>query len=414
MKIAIIGAGISGLLNAYRLSAEHQVTIYEQTNHIGGLCAGFELNGKYIDKYNHFFSKSDKALIDLVYDLGLSKKIAWKNAKQCLVDNNRLQDLSSPLNLFSLKGLGLVDKIKIGKFLIDNLCSEINILLNDNTAEEWVIDQCGIAAFNLFFMPLLKFKTQQIEDISAMYLKARLKERKNNTIGTLEGGMHSLLVALRDKLHKDKAHIWLNSKVKKIIRNENSKWQVILDSGIEEYDLIISCISLVDSAALFIANPGFSVPEYLNVGSWILDLNQPLNRDYWICLIDDEQRNRHVVVNTLPINAENRVYFTFYRRNQIITKQIEQEMFNECCAALKKVNPNFNQEWIKQKSFQSDINAEPVFTQKFVGKLYATPESFNGLYLADSVYMPQLIKTINTCVLKSSIIRQRIRKEFNV
>jgi hypothetical protein len=182
----------------------------------------------------------------------------------------------------------------------------------------------------------------------------------------------------------------------------------------EEYDLVISCISLVDAATLFIANPGFSVPEYLNVGSWILELNQPLNRDYWIYLIDDEQRNRHVAVNTFPINGENRIYFSFYRRNQIITKQTEEAMFDLCLETLKKINSNFSHESIKQKSFYRDINAEPVFTQKFVAKLFAAPESFNGLYLADLVYMPQLIKTINTCILKSSIIRQRISKEFKV
>ncbi|MFH1061447.1 MAG: FAD-dependent oxidoreductase [Candidatus Omnitrophota bacterium] len=414
MKVAIIGAGISGLLNAYRLSGKHQVTIYEQSKHIGGLCAGFESDGKYIDKYNHFFSKSDKELIELITDLGINKKISWKKTKQCLVENNQLQDLSNPFNLFTLNGLRLTTKLRTGIFLTENLFSKMHIALNDQTAENWIIKKCGIAAFNLLFMPLLNFKTQKTEDISAMYLKARLKERKNNTIGNLQGGMHSLLLALRDKLHRDKTHIWLNSKVKNIIRDEKNKWQVSLDSGTEEYDLVIACVSLVDAAALFIANPGFMVPEYLNVGSWVLELNQPLNQDFWIALVDDQQNNRHVVVNTLPINNENRIYFSFYSRDEPITESIEKAMFNNCCEGLKKINPNFNQDWIKQKSFHSDQNAEPVFTQNFVAKLYGAVDSLHGLYLPDLVYVPQLIKTINTSVLKSSIIRQRIRKEFKV
>jgi len=414
LKIAIIGAGISGLVNAYRFSTKHQVTVYEQTKQIGGLCSGFESDGKYIDKYNHFFSKFDKELIELLAELGISKKVSWKKSGQCLFINDQLQDLSNPFNLFSIKNLGLLDKIKTGKFLVENLFSRMNMELNDKNAEEWIIDQCGIAAFNLLFKPLLNFKTQQTEDISAMYLKARLKERKNNIIGILDGGMHTLLIALRDRLHKNKTHIWLNSKVKKIMRDDKNKWQVVLDTGSEEYDLVIACISLADASALFGGNPGFPVPEYLSVGSWVLDLNKPLNQKCWICLVDDQQGKRHVVVNTQPLDKDNRAYFTFYLRNQSLNQQIEQEMFNACCDALKKINPEFNQQWITQKTFHSDVNVEPVFTQRFVAKLYGAVESFNGLYLPDLVYMPQLLKTINTSIVKSLIIKQRIRKEFKI
>ena len=50
--------------------------------------------------------------------------------------------------------------------------------------------------------------------------------------------------------------------------------------------------------------------------------------------MDDQQRKRHVMVNTQPLNDENRVYFTFYKRSQKITPEIEKEMFektiNEC------------------------------------------------------------------------------------
>lgn len=414
MKIAIIGAGISGLINAYKLSNKHQITIYEQTKQIGGLCSGFQSDGKYVDKYNHFFSKSDKELMQVISNLGISQKIFWRKSSQCLSINDKLQGLSNPFNLFAMKNISLIDKIKTGLFLLENLSSKMNIDLNDKNPEEWIIDKCGIKVFNLLFKPLLTFKTQETEDISAMYLKARIKERKNNTIGVLEGGMHTLLVALRDRLHKNKAHIWLNSKVRKIMRNEKNKWNVVLDTGMEEYDLVIACISLSDASALFVANPGFIVPEYLNVGTWVLDLNKPLNQKYWICLIDDPQKKRHVIVNTQPLDGENRVYFTFYKRSQKITSEIENEMFDSCCASLKKINPEFNQQWIIQKTFHSDVNVEPVFTQKFISRLYGAFESFKGLYLPDLIYMPQLLKTINTSIIKSSIIKQRIKKEFKV
>src|SRR5271165_5671209 len=36
MRIAVIGSGISGLVAAYRLSPEHEVTVYESAASIGG------------------------------------------------------------------------------------------------------------------------------------------------------------------------------------------------------------------------------------------------------------------------------------------------------------------------------------------------------------------------------------------
>ena len=36
MKIAIVGAGISGLTSAYYLAKHHQVTVFEAGNYLGG------------------------------------------------------------------------------------------------------------------------------------------------------------------------------------------------------------------------------------------------------------------------------------------------------------------------------------------------------------------------------------------
>ena len=36
MRIAIIGAGISGLTAAYRLHSQHEITLFEANNYLGG------------------------------------------------------------------------------------------------------------------------------------------------------------------------------------------------------------------------------------------------------------------------------------------------------------------------------------------------------------------------------------------
>ena len=44
MKIAVIGSGISGLTAAYYLSREHQVTVLESADKIGGHTATIEVD----------------------------------------------------------------------------------------------------------------------------------------------------------------------------------------------------------------------------------------------------------------------------------------------------------------------------------------------------------------------------------
>ena len=46
MKIAIIGAGISGLTAAYILSKKHSVTLYEKNNYLGGHANTFQVTEK--------------------------------------------------------------------------------------------------------------------------------------------------------------------------------------------------------------------------------------------------------------------------------------------------------------------------------------------------------------------------------
>ena len=405
MRIAVLGSGLSGLFNAYRLAGKHDVTVYEKSNRIGGICSGFDVDGEYLDKYNHFFSKYDKELINLLVDLELGKKIIWKKAEQCLIYDGRASNLSSPLNLFTNKELSVIDKLRAGMFLAKNLNSKIDISLNDRTAQEWIINNCGMNVMKIMFRPLLKFKSEDFEDISAMYLKARLAERKHDKIGTIEGGIRTLVNTLRDRLHKNRANIWLNSNVKKLVRTDKGKWQVMLAQGVEEYDIVVGCIPISEAKALFLSNPGFPSVEYLNVGGWMMQLNRPISSKYWLYMVDDSNRDRHVIVNTAPITKQNFIYFPCYRRNKAIDEQTKQHMAEALKECLLKINPEFEQSWVMKQYFHTDNFVEPVFTQDFVSRLYSVSESFSGFYLSDLVYMPDILKTVNTALKKSAIIK---------
>ena len=77
-SICVIGAGLSGLVCAYKLAqAGFHVQVVEQQSTPGGMLACSRLGSEYIELLPHHIRKSDRALISLLKDLGLSDELQW-------------------------------------------------------------------------------------------------------------------------------------------------------------------------------------------------------------------------------------------------------------------------------------------------------------------------------------------------
>ena len=78
MSICVIGAGLSGLVCGYKLAqAGFRVQVVEQQSTSGGMLASIRFGSEYIELLPHHIRKSDRALIGLLKDLGLSEELQW-------------------------------------------------------------------------------------------------------------------------------------------------------------------------------------------------------------------------------------------------------------------------------------------------------------------------------------------------
>ena len=73
MKIAIVGGGLGGLVEGYRLGQKgHKVTVFEKSKDLGGLAGGFEINGTSLEKtYHHIFPQVFQSFQQASYEYAI-------------------------------------------------------------------------------------------------------------------------------------------------------------------------------------------------------------------------------------------------------------------------------------------------------------------------------------------------------
>src|SRR4051812_3389580 len=102
MRIAILGAGFTGLAAGLRLAQKgHEVVIFEKENVVGGLAVGFKRQNWdwSIEKgYHHWFT-NDSSALNLAKEIGIN--VIIKRPITSVFVKNDLSQLDSPLNLMT-------------------------------------------------------------------------------------------------------------------------------------------------------------------------------------------------------------------------------------------------------------------------------------------------------------------------
>src|SRR3989344_8953187 len=117
MKVAILGAGFSGLSAAYHLSSRYEVTVFEKETLPGGLAISFKLPfwEWSLEKHYHHFFTSDQEIIGLAKRIDFSDSLIFPDSLTSVFSQgeiflfNGAADVLkfSPLNIFSRLQLGL-------------------------------------------------------------------------------------------------------------------------------------------------------------------------------------------------------------------------------------------------------------------------------------------------------------------
>lgn len=198
MRIAIVGAGLTGLSCARVLKDHAEVVLFEG-GQVGGLASSYCTSRYCIERFYHHCFRWDRDLIELAEKLNV--KIVWRLARTGYAFGGKIYPLNTPIEILRFPYLTIKDKIRLAIFTLKS--RRRNYDREDRSVVEGIREELGENLLRNFFMPLLKAKFgDTYENVSYAWLIARVAIRSNRKLrgeelGYVRGGFHVLIEKMK-------------------------------------------------------------------------------------------------------------------------------------------------------------------------------------------------------------------------
>lgn len=401
MKIAIIGAGATGLTAAWKLSEKgHEVTVYEKTDRLGGLAAAIPVGNDHLDVYYHHVFTNDTIFIDTLKELGLENALKWYEPSNVIYIHQKIYPFTSPMDLLMFKPLSFASRIRMGLMVLQARFVKDHLAIENTTAREWIIRRGGKECYDLVWEPLLNSKFDiDTDNIAATWIWNKFKLRGSSRgkninkeqLGYLEGGFIKVYEKMAEKIRENGGDIRLNCPVQEIGK-DMELFRIKADGKTEQYDRVIFTAS-PEKLSYVIKGMGKTYLDMLRKIKYkanicmILQLKKSLSPYYWITVADKQLPFVLVIEQTNLIKNHKYgspvVYLSRYLdpSNELFQKDGE-EIKALFIDGLKKVFPDFSEDWIIKAHVNRTQDAQPVVKTGYSKLIPDVETPMKGLYLA--------------------------------
>jgi protoporphyrinogen oxidase len=258
MRTAVIGAGIGGLAAAYDLAkAGRKVTIIEASDQVGGLAGGFK-DPRWdwsVEKYYHHWFATDRHMIGLIDELGLSAKVLFPRPYTAVYHEGHFYPLDSPMAVLRFPGLSFADRLRLGAVVAFLRLLPDGRPLEGETADSWMRRWVGPRAYESLWEPMLVGKFgDHYRQVNMAWLWARFKARTPR-LGTFEGGFQVFADMFADRLLELGVSLRLNTPVRGIEPLQGGELSLVLP---EEQAVFDQCLATVSPKMLSRMAPSLS------------------------------------------------------------------------------------------------------------------------------------------------------------
>ncbi len=398
-RIAIVGAGLTGLAAAYDLQqAGYAVTLYEARDQVGGLAGGFRTSTwdwslEYF--YHHWFA-SDQHLLTWARELGLEQGIFFRRPLTVIYHQGRFYPFDSPQAILAYPGLSWPAKIRLGLVTLYLRLTPHWRPLERVTAHAWLARFLGPEGYRAVWEPLLEGKFgPYYRQVNMAWFWARVHARTPR-LGTYRGGFQAFADAIVGRLQRAGVTLYLNRPVQRVWRAEDGSWIVEHAAGQDPFDAVLVTVGPHLLARLAPQLPPAYRQQLLALKHMaaltvVLALKRPLTDSgyYWYNIPKRAGFPFLILVehtNFVPAEhygGDHIVYVGDYLPPDHELLHLEADaILSRYEAGLRRVQPAYQRSWVRQWWVFRTNYAQPVPEVNHSQRLPALRTPLSGLYFA--------------------------------
>ena len=406
MRVAVIGAGVTGLVAAHRLSAAgHAVDVYERWPGLGGQAATLDVGGGHLlERYYHHLFTTDRHIAALYDELGL--RIEWRPSSVAMFARGRSWPFTTPLDLLRFRPLSPLDRVRMGAAVLALQRRGDRATFERVTARAWIERWMGRGPWREVWGPMLRGKFgDRADEIAMVWLWCKLRLRRGDDareerLGYPAGSWEPLFEALRSRIEARGGRVLLDRPAVRIARDlevtygARSSFRAGHDprafepAGAERYDRVLATVPN-DVFASLTGLPEPSI-EYFAALCLLLELDRPFGRCYWTNVADRELPFVGLIEHTNFVEPERYggrrfLYVANYLAHGHELLSLDADaLLGRYVPGLRRVNPGFDPAWIRNRWLHREPAAQPIVTVGYHERIPRLRTSVPGLFLANT------------------------------
>jgi len=413
IRVGILGGGITGLTAAfYLLRAGCDVTVLEARPQLGGLATYFDFGPFFWDKFYHCILTSDRPLLQLISDLGLSDEMRWRETKVGFYTNGRLHSMTTSLDFLRFPAISLWEKFRLGLGVLSVNRIDDGLALEQEPIGPWLTKKFGKGNYEKLWEPLLKCKLGSArEQASASFIWATIKRlystrekdaSKKERLGYVRGGYHTVFTRLAEQISRMGGKIVTSAGVRLVEPSSSGGVRVSTASGDQEFDSVLATMPSSGFRQLVPGldpeyGPRLEKMQYMGMVCAVLLLKRKVTPYYCTNLTDDLPFTGIIEMTNLisldETNGRHLLYLPKYTSpGDPLFAASEEEVWNLFYPNLKRVAPDLKDE---------DVERHFVFRERLVQPIPVL--NYSSLVPPMETNVPNLLLANTTQIVNSTL-----------
>jgi protoporphyrinogen oxidase len=420
LRVAVLGAGVAGLVAAHRMTqAGHVVDVYERWPGLGGQAATLDVgDGHLLERYYHHLFTSDVHIARLYEELGMPDELEWRESSVAFFLDGRSWPFVSPLDLLRFRPLPLTSRLRMGLSVLALQRGRQDVTPFERlTAHDWILRRMGEAAWTKVWGPLLRGKFgSRAEDISMAWLWKKLVLRRQvkgqdisgERLGYPRHSWELLFERLVESIERGGGRVLIDRPVVRVERDlelsfgapgsfrrghDPSQFE---EAGRERYDRVLS--TLPNDVMLGVAGhllddeykSRLETIEYHTALCLLVELDRRFSPFYWTNIADPEVEFVGLVEHTNFVEPERYggrrfVYLANYVEpgHELLALEAD-ELLARYEPSLRRINPAYERSWVRERWLFCEPAAQPIVTVGYERRIPPLQTGVPGLVLANT------------------------------